>query len=103
MPSLVPSDTCGRVPLPRVVEATYDFWFEIAKADDELDPGEEAKLNLEGLVYYVVVRPYSPSDTFWPDSAGFITLNDARRGAASMLAGPLDWSRSSEFPVHGSS
>lgn len=81
----------------RVVESNYDFWYEIGKAGDDLDPDEKPMLNAEGLAYYLVFQPDGPSEgSFWPDSLGFKSQDEARREAESLLPGPVDWSRHSE-------
>lgn len=87
----------------RVIESTYDFWYALAKADGDLDPDENPERNADGLAYYVIVRPYTPGESFWADSQGFMSLDEARRGAEEMLPGPVDWSRAAEFPAQASS
>jgi len=38
----------GIAPMPVfIIETDYDFWFEIAKADGDLEPGEQPDLNAE--------------------------------------------------------
>lgn len=76
-----------------VVEADYDFWFSLGEADGELDSGEAPVLNSEGHVYYVRYRPgWRPAMPFWPDSAGFMSIANAKTAAEAKLLSPVTWS-----------
>jgi hypothetical protein len=83
----------GTVPTPvRVVELDYDFWYVIAEADDELEPGEHPQLNDDGRLYYVRYRPgWSERQDFWPDSVGFERLEDAVAAAEAAVPGVVTW------------
>lgn len=39
-----------------IVRLDYDFWYEIVKADGDLEPGELPDLNADGHLYYVALR-----------------------------------------------
>jgi hypothetical protein len=85
----------GTVPTTvRVVMLNYDFWYALAAADGDLEPGEVPELNDEGRLYYVRHRPgWHVGDAFWPDSPGFHTLAEAIAAAESVIPGPVVWSR----------
>ncbi|MGW1069083.1 hypothetical protein ACWD4F_31805 [Streptomyces aureus] len=77
----------------RVVMLDYDFWFTIAEADGDLEPGETPNLNEENRLYYVRHRPGWPESgrLFWPDSPGFRTLPEAVTAAEAAAPGPITW------------
>lgn len=36
-----------------VISLQYDFWYELAKSDEQLEPGEEPRpLGPDGVIYY---------------------------------------------------
>ena len=73
-----------------IVCADFDFWYEVAAADDALEPGETPDLNDDGLAYYFAFREPSP-DRFWPDGGGFPTVDEAQRAAAQRVPTPIRW------------
>lgn len=76
----------------RVVRTDYDFWFALGEADDQLEPGERPTLNADGHAFYVRHKPgWSEGEPFWPDSQGFMTLDEARREAEATLPGGVQW------------
>lgn len=77
----------------RIVKVDYDFWYGLAEADDALEPGELPGMNAQGHLYYVRFRPgWTPGDrSFWPDSPGHQTLDEAISYAESRLPGDVDW------------
>jgi hypothetical protein len=84
----------GTVPTKvRVVMLDYDFWFTIAEADGDLEPGEAPNLNAENRLYYVRHRPGWPKRgcSFWPDSPGFQTVAEAVAAAEAAVPGPIVW------------
>ncbi|MEU9112783.1 hypothetical protein AB0D04_13545 [Streptomyces sp. NPDC048483] len=84
----------GAVPTTvRVVMLDYDFWFTIAEADGDLEPGESPELNEENRLYYVRHRSGwpAPDCQFWPDSPGFHTLAEAVADAEAVAPGPIVW------------
>jgi hypothetical protein len=76
-----------------VVGLTYDFWYEIAKADDRLDPGEvPMEPDENGLLYYVRFRRAGETSTpTWPDSGGSADLEAAVRAAEVRVPSPIRW------------
>jgi hypothetical protein len=71
-----------------IVEADYDFWYEMASAEGDLKPHEQPDLNADGIVYYVAFK--APEDgRFWPDGGGF---KRRRRGGRTKSPGskPID-------------
>ncbi len=74
-----------------VVAANYDFWYELAKADGGLEVGEEPCLNADGLTHYVSFHGVRADGSFWPDSAGFHSIADAKVSAESRLPSPVVW------------
>jgi hypothetical protein len=77
----------------RVVMLDYDFWHTLGEADDDLEVDESPQLNADGRLYYVRHRPGWPDGerTFWPDSPGFDTLEEAVAAAESAVPGPNRW------------
>ena len=74
----------------RVVESDVDFWFAIADADRELEDAERPHLNKRGRCYYVLHRDLDP-DRFWPDSIGFLSIEDARAEAEAKVPSKVHW------------
>lgn len=71
----------------------YDFWYALGEADDDLDRDEASQLNQDGRLYYVRHRPGWPEGDhhFWPDSPGFLTLEEAVAAAEAAIPGPVSW------------
>jgi hypothetical protein len=69
----------------RIVRLDYDFWYEIGKADGDLEPDEAPQLNDDGYLYYVKHR------SGWPDSQGFPTPEEAIAAAESQLPTAVEW------------
>jgi hypothetical protein len=78
----------------RVIETDFDFWYAVGEADGQLEDGELPQLNEHGLLYYVCNKPgWDPSQPFWPDSQGFMNVEDAKTAAeAQIIASPVSWS-----------
>jgi hypothetical protein len=84
----------GVVPVTvHVVMLDYDFWYAVGQADGDLEADESPQLNADGHLYYVRYRPGWPDGerTFWPDSEGFETLEEAAAAAESAVPGPIRW------------
>ncbi|HET6908132.1 MAG TPA: hypothetical protein VFH54_02250 [Mycobacteriales bacterium] len=83
----------GSAPTPvLVVRLDYDFWHAVGEADGELGPDDAPTLNSEGSAYYVRHKPgWSEGQPFWPDSQGFMTLDEAKAAAQAAVAGPITW------------
>ena len=77
----------------RVVKLDYDFWYAIGEADDNLEADESPQLNADGCLFYVLHRPGWPAGggSFWPDSMGFHTLDEAVAAAEAAVPGPVVW------------
>ncbi|RZS43538.1 hypothetical protein EV193_102518 [Herbihabitans rhizosphaerae] len=76
-----------------IVGLPYDFWYELARADDQLEPGETAQpLGEDGLLYYVRFRHAGETvPRTWPDSAGYDTIDAAMRSAETRAPSPITW------------
>ena len=73
-----------------VVRQDYDFWYEVAKADDRLEPGEVPHLNESGVAYYVLFSDKGERP-WWVDSHSFETADVARQWAESKLPSSVRW------------
>lgn len=84
----------GTVPTAvRVVRLDYDFWHAVGEADGDLAPDERPQLNAEGYAYHVRHKPgWSIGQPFWPDSQGYMTMDQAQRDAESKVPGAVHWS-----------
>lgn len=75
-----------------VVRLDYDFWYAIAEADGDLTPDERPSLNSDGHAYYIRFKPgWSEGKPFWPHGQGYMTVDDAKRAAESMVPGGVSW------------
>lgn len=77
-----------------IVGLTYDFWFELGKADDQLESGEApTRPGESGLLFYVRFRRAGETSTpTWPDSAGYVTIGEAIRAAEERAPTAIVWS-----------
>ena len=67
-----------------IISLPFDYWYELGKADDQLEPGEEPNpLGPLGVLYYA-------SFTFI-DSAGYLTIGEAKEAAQARLSAPIHW------------
>lgn len=76
-----------------IIGLPYDFWFELGKADDQLEPGETPTAPGEsGLLFYVRFRHAGGTSTpTWPDSAGYVTIDEAIRAAEERASAAIVW------------
>ena len=74
-----------------IVRADFDFWYEVAAADGELEAGENPDLNEDRVSYYVAFRQ-PKGDSFWPDGGGFSSREEAQRDAERRVPTPIQWS-----------
>ena len=76
-----------------IVSLNYDFWYELGKADDQLEPDDEPQtMNPEGVLYYYRYRHAGELTTpTWPDSAGYSDLEQAMRAAQELLPSEIQW------------
>ena len=84
----------GAVDMPvDIIGLSYDFWYEMGAADDQLEPGEIPQVPGEsGLLYYVrFSRAGDVSSPTWPDSIGYRTLDAAMGAAQERLPTAIRW------------
>jgi hypothetical protein len=74
-----------------ILEADYDFWYELAKADHQLEPGEEPALNEAGLCYYAAFKAPTPGDAFWPATQATMSLAEACAAAQAKVPSSISW------------
>ena len=74
-----------------VVRLDSDFWYEIGRADGDLEPDEVPHVNAEGAQYYVCFRSDPDADPGWVDSPGFDTLEEACAWAATRVPSAIEW------------
>lgn len=76
-----------------VVGLPYDFWYELARVDEQLEPGEmPLPLSDEGLLYYVRFRHAGEtSEPTWPDSVGYDTITAATHSAETQVPSRITW------------
>lgn len=76
-----------------IVGLPYDFWFELAKSDDQLDPGETPTTpQADGLLYYVRFTHAGEMTTpTWPDSIAYASVESAMRAAEDQAPTPITW------------
>lgn len=76
-----------------VVGLPYDFWFELAKADEQLEPDETPKAPGEdGVLFYVRFRHAGETSTpTWPDSSGHPTIDAAIKAAEELAPTTIIW------------
>jgi hypothetical protein len=83
----------GTVHMPATIVALdYDFWYEIGRADGDLEPGETPALNAEGRLYYVCFKSDPAAHPGWVDSQGFRDVAAARTCAERQVPSPIEWS-----------
>ena len=74
-----------------IVELDCDFWYEIAKAEGTLEPGEEPDLNPQGLQYYVCFREVPAEPPIWVNSPGYHSIELASEHAESKVPSSISW------------
>lgn len=75
----------GIAQLPvRIIALPYDYWYELGKADGQLEPGEEpTPLGPDGVLYYVSFTTV--------DSPGYPTIVQAKESAQNRVQTPVRW------------
>lgn len=73
-----------------VVRMNYDFWYEIAKVHDQLEPGEQPDLNADGFCYYLLYSNPGPKP-WWPNESGGHSVAEAMRRAEAALPSTVVW------------
>lgn len=83
----------GITPSPvRVIEQDYDFWYEIGKADGDLEAWEKPELNEKGLLYYVTFKQCENIERpWWVESQGFKSIQLAKQFAEAKVQGEIKW------------
>jgi hypothetical protein len=84
----------GTVEMPvDIVGLPFDFWFEIGRSDEQLEPGETPQaLGADGLLFYVRFRRAGETSTpTWPDSAGYATVDAAMKAAEERAPSTITW------------
>ncbi|MFG1490843.1 hypothetical protein ABMA58_16445 [Oceanospirillum sp. HFRX-1_2] len=77
-----------------IISFDYDWWFELAKADEQLEANENPEpLNIQGVLFYVRFRyATETSEPTWPDSVGYQTISEAKKYAESKSPSGIQWS-----------
>lgn len=82
-------------PMPvAIVRLGHDYWYEIAKADGDVEAGDVPTVNAEGHAYYVSYSNIRDGGTFLPDSRTHLSLGDAKADAESRAPSPITWLQS---------
>ena len=76
-----------------VVALDYDWYYNLAKEDGQLEPGElPSPLGPEGWLYYARFRnALQSTEPTSPDSPGFATVHEAMQHAEQKVAGGIRW------------
>ena len=76
-----------------IIGLGYDFWYEIGKADGQLEPSEEPEpLSPQALLYYArFQRAGETSEPTWVDSIGRQTIDAAMRDAQEKAPASITW------------
>ena len=76
-----------------IVGLTFDYWYELAVADESLEPGEApTPLGPNGMLYYVRFRRAGDLTTpTWVDSAGYATVAEAKSSAEASAPTTIGW------------
>lgn len=81
-----------------IISLPYDFWFELAKADDQLEPDDKPEpLGEDGQLFYVSFQSPDLIEAASPDSSGLPTIEAAMEAAHKRVAPPIRWEVMSEF------
>ncbi len=76
-----------------IVTLNYDFWYALARASDQLEPDEVPRpLNGRGVLYYYRFRKAGDLSTpTWPDSSGFLEVEQAMLAAQESAPSSIEW------------
>ncbi len=76
-----------------VVALSFDWWYELAKADGQLEEGEvPLALGPDGVLYYARFRCAGDlSSPTWVETQGEATLQAAMDAAALKVVGGITW------------
>ncbi|MFI6101175.1 hypothetical protein ACIA8G_37000 [Lentzea sp. NPDC051213] len=79
-------------PMPvAIVRLDYDYWYEFAKAANDLEIGDVPRVDAEGHAYYVSYSNVRDGDTFRPDSVTHLSHGDARADAEARAPSLITW------------
>ncbi|GAA1390808.1 hypothetical protein [Luteococcus peritonei] len=73
-----------------IVEADYDFWYEVAASEGGVEMGEQAQQTPGGRWFYVQLRPLE--EGFWPSWESSDSLAGAKTRAEQKLL-VVEWDR----------
>jgi hypothetical protein len=76
-----------------IVSLAFDYWYELARADGQLEHGEQpTPMGPDGCLYYVRFRAAGSTATpTTVDSIGFSRLVDAAEAANLKAPSPIRW------------
>lgn len=74
-----------------VVRVDHDHWYELAKADNDLEIGQVPVVDDEGHAFYVSYSDVREGETFLPDSRTHRTLGDAKFDAEERAPSQITW------------
>jgi len=76
-----------------IIGMPYDFWFELGRADGQLEPGGTPQpLGEAGLLFYVRFKHAGETaEPTWPDSAGYTTIGRAIVAAEEKAPSEIVW------------
>jgi hypothetical protein len=74
-----------------IVRVDHDYWYELAKADNDLDVGQLPVVDDEGHAFYVSYSNIREGGTFRPDSRTHRTFGDAKFDAEQRAPAPITW------------
>lgn len=73
----------------------YDYYYEIAKADEQLEPGEEPELNEKGEMYMIKWNDKPDFNSYGTTEYGGFTLEEAKKKVEAKVSG-VEWDSSVE-------
>ncbi|HEX8866196.1 MAG TPA: hypothetical protein VF821_11120 [Lentzea sp.] len=74
-----------------IVLADHDYWYEYAKAANDLESGQLPVVDDEGHAFYLSYSNISEGGTFRPDSRTHRTFADAKFDADKRAPSPITW------------
>ena len=76
-----------------IVALDFDWWYQLAEADGDLEPDEKPiEPDAQGWIYYVrFKRASDTSEPTWVDSFGDRTIEEAMSAAQAKVQAPIQW------------
>ncbi len=74
-----------------IVSLSFDFWHDLAMADGLADPDEKPELNENDVAHYVFFGDPPVALPVWPDSVGFLTIDEAIEAAQARVPSEITW------------